>query len=117
MLQSDELVTLGAAVHYLYMREYWVKFQQSPIVYRYIDWLITVPLQIVEFYIILAAVTKVSVDLFWKLLIASLVMLIGGYAGEAGYMEVDPAFIIGMAGWVYIIHSIKLSQKISIIRA
>ena len=28
--------------------------------YRYVDWLITVPLQIVEFYLILAAVTAVA---------------------------------------------------------
>ena len=70
------------------------------------DWLITVPLQIVEFYLILAAVTKVSVNLFWKLLVASLVMLIGGYAGEAGYAEVGPAFFVGMAGWLYIIYEI-----------
>merc|ERR1711862_604060 len=41
------LVTLVAAVHYFYMREYWVIFQESPIVYRYIDWSITVPLQMV----------------------------------------------------------------------
>lgn len=100
------LVTGIAFWHYLYMREVWVETGTSPTVYRYIDWLITVPLQIVEFYIILAAVTKVSVDLFWKLLIASLVMLVGGYAGEAGYMDVTPAFVIGMAGWLYIIHSI-----------
>jgi hypothetical protein len=32
------LVTLIAAVHYFYMREYWVKIHMSPIVYRYIDW-------------------------------------------------------------------------------
>ena len=55
---------------------------------------------------ILAAVTKVSANLFWKLLGASLVMLIGGYAGEAGYADVGPAFIVGMAGWIYIIYEI-----------
>ena len=51
-------------------------------------------------------VTKVSVELFWKLLIASLVMLVGGYAGEAGYADVGPAFVVGMAGWLYIIYEI-----------
>lgn len=100
------LVTGVAFWHYLYMREAWVDTGSSPTVYRYIDWLITVPLQIVEFYLILAAVTKVSANVFWKLLIASLVMLVGGYMGEAGYMEVMPAFIIGMAGWIYIIYEI-----------
>lgn len=100
------LVTGVAFWHYLYMREAWVDTGSSPTVYRYIDWLITVPLQIVEFYLILAAVTKVSANVFWKLLIASLVMLVGGYMGEAGYMDVMPAFIIGMAGWIYIIYEI-----------
>lgn len=100
------LVTGIAFWHYLYMRDVWVNTGESPTVFRYIDWLITVPLQIVEFYLILAAVTMVKADLFWKLLIASLVMLIGGYMGEAGYMEPNPAFVIGMAGWFYIIWQI-----------
>ena len=100
------LVTGIAFWHYLYMRDVWVSTGTSPTVYRYIDWLITVPLQIVEFYLILSAVTKVSGKLFWKLLVASLVMLIGGYVGEAGYAGVTPAFIVGMAGWIYIIYEI-----------
>ena len=100
------LITGIAFWHYMYMREVWVNTGASPTVFRYVDWLITVPLQIVEFYLILAAVTKVSVNLFWKLLVASLVMLIGGYVGEAGYADVGPAFFVGMAGWVYIIYEI-----------
>merc|ERR1712156_1129216 len=37
-LNVGALVTLVAAVHYFYMREYWVQLGSSPIVYRYIDW-------------------------------------------------------------------------------
>merc|ERR1712137_923393 len=37
------LVTLVAAVHYFYMREYWVQIGKSPIVYRYIDWSAPLP--------------------------------------------------------------------------
>ena len=100
------LVTGTAFWHYLYMREVWVETGSSPTVYRYVDWFITVPLQIIEFYVILAAVTIVSGSLFWRLLGASLVMLIGGYLGEAGYMSPAPAFAIGLAGWGYIIWEI-----------
>ena len=100
------LVTGIAFWHYMYMRDVWVNTGESPTVFRYVDWLITVPLQIIEFYLILAAVTVVKSELFWKLLIASLVMLIGGYMGEAGYMDATPAFVIGMAGWIYIIYEI-----------
>ena len=99
------LVTGIAFWHYLYMREAHMAGDVTT-VYRYIDWLITVPLQIVEFYLILAAVTIVPVMLFWKLLVASLVMLVFGFMGEAGLMDVTVAFIIGVAAWGYIIYEV-----------
>ncbi len=100
------LVTGIAFIHYMYMRGVWVQTGDSPTVYRYIDWLITVPLQMVEFYLILAAVRKVDGAIFWRLLIGSLVMLIGGYLGEAGYINSTLGFIIGIAGWIYILYEI-----------
>ena len=53
-LSVAALVTGIAAWHYLYMRGVWISTGDSPTVYRYIDWFLTVPLQIVEFYLILA---------------------------------------------------------------
>lgn len=102
------LVCLVAFWHYLYMREGYMATGESPTVLRYVDWLITVPLQIVEFYLIVAAVSAVSLMLFWKLLLGSLVMLVGGYMGEAGLMGVTPmvGFVIGMVGWAYVIYLI-----------
>ena len=109
-LTVSGLVTLIAAVHYFYMRDVWVTTGSTPTVFRYIDWLITVPLLMVEFYLILSAVTKVSSGIFWRLMIGTLVMLVGGYVGEAGYMEAMPAFIIGMAGWAYILYEIFMGE-------
>ncbi len=100
------LVTGIAFIHYMYMRGVWVQTGESPTVYRYIDWLITVPLQMIEFYLILVAVRKVPGAIFWRLLIGSLVMLIGGYLGEAGYINALLGFIIGMAGWFYILYEV-----------
>jgi bacteriorhodopsin len=105
-LTVSGLVTLIAAVHYFYMRDVWVLTGSTPTVYRYIDWLITVPLLMVEFYLILAAIAKVPSGVFWRLMVGSLVMLTGGYLGEAGYLAVLPAFIIGMVGWAYILWEI-----------
>jgi bacteriorhodopsin len=105
-LTVSGLVTMVAAVHYFYMRDVWVTTGATPTVYRYIDWLITVPLLMVEFYLILSAITKVPTGVFWRLILGTLVMLIGGYVGEAGYLGVWPAFIIGMLGWVFILYEI-----------
>ncbi len=100
------LVTGIAFIHYMYMREVWVTTGDSPTVYRYIDWLITVPLQMVEFYLILSAVGKANSGMFWRLLLGSVVMLVGGYLGEAGYINSTLGFIIGMAGWIYILYEV-----------
>ena len=100
------LVTLVAAVHYFYMRDVWVATGDTPTVYRYIDWLITVPLLMIEFYLILRAITAVSGGVFWRLMIGTLVMLVGGYAGEIGYINAWAGFIIGMLGWAYILYEI-----------
>jgi len=105
-LTVSGLVTLVAAVHYFYMRDVWVMTGETPTVYRYIDWLITVPLLMVEFYLILRAITAVSGGVFWRLMIGTLVMLVGGYAGEIGYINAWAGFIIGMLGWAYILYEI-----------
>ena len=100
------LVTLVAAVHYFYMRDVWVATGASPTVFRYVDWLITVPLQMIEFYLILAACTAIAVGVFWRLMIGTMVMLVGGYLGEAGFINSTVGFVIGMAGWGYILYEI-----------
>ena len=105
-LTVSGLVTLIAAVHYFYMRDVWVSTGTSPTVFRYIDWLLTVPLLMIEFYLILSAVTKVPAGVFWRLLIGSIAMLGFGYAGEAGWMDAKMAFIPSMAAWFYIIWEI-----------
>ena len=100
------LVTGIAFVHYVYMRDVWVITGESPTVYRYIDWLITVPLLMIEFYLVLAAVGKANSGIFWRLLIGTVVMLVGGYLGEAGYINATLGFVIGMAGWFYILYEV-----------
>ena len=96
--------------HYLYMRGVWVETGETPTVFRYIDWLLTVPLQMVEFYLILAACTAVAGSLFKKLLFGSLVMLGFGFMGEAGMMPVLPAFIVGVAAWLYMIYELYAGE-------
>merc|ERR1712226_1094279 len=97
-LNVGALVTLVAAVHYFYMREFWVQLHSSPILYRYIDWSITVPLQMIEFYLILSAVKAVSSGMFFRLLLGTVAMLAFGYAGEAQFIPAFVGFVLGMAG-------------------
>ena len=95
-LNVGSLVTLVAAVHYFYMREYWVLLQASPVLYRYIDWSITVPLQMIEFYLILSAVQHdISSMMFYRLLIGTVLMLAFGYLGETSMLPAWGGFGLG----------------------
>jgi len=116
-LHVGGLVTLVAGVHYMYMREYWVQVHKSPIVYRYIDWSITVPLQMIEFNLILkAAQAPVSPMGFWKLLVGTVLMLAFGYAGETGALGMGVfgkfiGFVFGMLGWLFILYEIFTGES------
>ena len=111
-LSVAALVTGIAFWHYLYMRGVWVNTGDSPTVFRYIDWLITVPLQIIEFYLILKVCTNVSSGLFWKLLTASLVMLVFGFMGETYVVPEEGSSmpmiygVIATLAWLYIIYEV-----------
>merc|ERR1711877_18819 len=81
------------------------------IVYRYIDWTITVPLQMIEFYLILSAVQpNISAGMFWRLLIGTVVMLAFGYVGEAKIINAWAGFMVGMAGWAFILFEIFVGE-------
>lgn len=109
-LNCGALVTLVAAVHYFYMREFWVQIHSSPILYRYIDWSITVPLQMIEFYLILNAVQPVGAGMFFRLLLGTIAMLAFGYAGEAQFIPAMVGFVCGLCGWGFILFEIFASE-------
>merc|ERR1719468_679057 len=109
------LVTFVATVHYFVMHELWVQLSKFPIVYRYIDWSITVPSQMVEFGLILSAVQpNLGGGMFWRLLIGTVVTLAAGYMGEAGFVNAWAGFVVGMAGWAYILYEIFMGEAGSV---
>ncbi len=100
------LITFIAAVHYYYMRGYNLATGDSPTFFRYVDWILTVPLMCVEFYLITKK-AGAKIGLLWKLIFASLVMLVTGYFGET----IDRAHsvmwgVISGAAYFYIVYLI-----------
>ena len=87
------LITFIAAVHYWYMRDYWYDYGSSPTFFRYVDWILTVPLMCVEFFLILK-VAGAKKSLMWRLIILSVIMLVTGYFGEAVFR--DQAWLWGL---------------------
>ncbi|KPM31456.1 proteorhodopsin [Croceitalea dokdonensis DOKDO 023] len=106
------LITFIAAVHYWYMRDYWAVVGESPTFFRYVDWVLTVPLMCVEFYLILK-VAGAQKSLMWKLILASVVMLVTGYFGEAVHTTGTGPALWGLASglaYFYIAYEIWLGS-------
>ena len=104
------VVMLISAVHYFFTKDMWVSTGSAPIILRYMDWVLTHPMQVVLFYFVLTTVARVSVALFWRLLIGSLVMVIGEFLGAAGYMSATLGFLIGLLGWLYILGELYMGE-------
>jgi bacteriorhodopsin len=81
------LITFIAAVHYWYMKEAAMDGAVENITaFRYVDWILTVPLMCVEFYLILK-VAGAKKSLLTKMIVLSLIMLVTGYMGETVFRD------------------------------
>ena len=100
------LITGIAAIHYHYMKDLWIMPSVSPTEIRYIDWILTVPLMCIEFYLILRALGHGSQAILYRLFGYSIGMLVFGYLGETAVMDPMVAFAIGLLFWGLIIYEI-----------
>ena len=111
------LITFIAAVHYFYMKEYWGAFHESPTFFRYVDWILTVPLMCLEFYLILKF-AGAKIGLLWKMIFYSLGMLVTGYLGET--ILKDNAAIWGLISGIFyfaIVYEIWLGSASKLAKA
>ena len=100
------LITFIAAVHYYYMRDYNLSTGESPIFFRYVDWILTVPLMCVEFYLITKK-AGAKINLLWKLIFASAIMLVTGYFGEAVYPKQAAIWgLVSGLAYFYIVYEV-----------
>ncbi len=104
------LITFIAAVHYFYMRDFWAENGTSPTEFRYIDWILTVPLMCVEFYLILRAFGAKQ-GLLWRMIFYSVWMLVAGYLGETVYRDSSVLWgFISTLGYVGILYEVWLGS-------
>ncbi|MFN5026198.1 MAG: bacteriorhodopsin-like [Bacteroidota bacterium] len=104
------LITFIAAVHYYYMRGYNLETGDSPTFFRYVDWILTVPLMCVEFYLITKK-AGAKLGLLWKLIFASLVMLVTGYFGETIYRDQSVFWgVVSGIAYFYIVYLIWFGE-------
>ena len=97
-----------AAMHYYYMRGVYIDHDVVSIEYRYMDWIITVPLMALKFPSLVGK-DAITEDKFLGMgftsicFVGALIMIGFGYDGEAGLMDGLIALLLGGMGWAMII--------------
>ena len=96
-----------AAFHYYYMRGVYVDTQVVSTEYRYMDWIITVPLMALKFPSLVgkdAITDKTFAGLGFTgiCFVGALIMIGFGYLGEANVMNETLALLLGGMGWAMI---------------
>ena len=104
------VIALMSSIHYFYAKNLWVLNGQAPTALRYIDWLLTFPLTILTFYVMLRSVTDIKRGMFWRLLVGTLVWVVAQLLGAYGYMSVTLGFLVGIVGWLYIIGELYMGD-------
>jgi bacteriorhodopsin len=95
--------------------DYTVKLSGSPFndAYRYVDWLLTVPLLLIELILVMGLPADQTADLGWKLGVSSAIMVALGYPGE---IQDDPAgrwnwWKMAMVPFCYVVFSLVIGLK------
>ena len=112
------IITFIAAIMYWIMTDIVGFFDQTAassdavsatMPFRYIDWLLTTPLLLVEFGLIVAIAGAASKGFVTRIVIADIIMIVTGYLGEVGTEgEVSTWiwFIISSVAWFYIVYAV-----------
>jgi bacteriorhodopsin len=96
------IICAVAAFHYIEG----ATIKQFPTAYRYIDWLITVPLLVMEFPLLLN-LGKKGAELFKGLVFWSLVMLVTAWVAEespTGSQQWWTWYVVSCGSWLYIVY-------------
>lgn len=97
------ITALASAAHYLIANDVWLATGQMTIIHRYVGWFLTMPLQVLALYFFINAFAPLTLGLFWRLLVAAVVMVLARFMGEVNLIHPTLGFLIGLALWLYIL--------------
>lgn len=108
------LVGVGAAYE---ARSAWLAGDGVPVVYHYVGWTVSMPLQVLALYFMAQTAGRLTAGLFWRLVVVSVLMVLVRYLGEADYMHATLAFLIGLVFWLYILGELYFGRIDEVVRA
>ncbi len=98
-------------------RNAWLAGGGVPVVYHYVGWAVSMPVQVMALYFLAKSAGKLGAGLFWRLIVVAVLMVFVRYLGEAQYMHPTLAFLIGLVFWLYILGELYFGRMDDVVRA
>lgn len=98
-------------------RNAWLAGGGVPVVYHYVGWAVSMPVQIMALFFLARTAGKLGAGLFWRLIVVAELMVFVRYLGEAQYMHPTLAFLIGLVFWLYILGELYFGRMDDVVRA
>jgi bacteriorhodopsin len=110
----SSLVPLVGVLHYGLSSLVWLQAHDMPVAFRYADWMIAAPVQVLTLYFFIQTVSSTPTGLFWRLLIASVAMVLARYMGETDLLYPTLGFLIGLLLWLYLLGELYFGRMAEI---
>lgn len=110
----SSLVPLVGVLHYGLSSLVWLQAHDMPVVFRYADWMIAAPIQVLTLYFLIQTVENTPTGLFWRLLVASVAMVLARYMGETDLLYPTLGFLIGLILWLYVLGELYFGRMAEI---
>lgn len=97
-------------------RAAWAAGGAVPVVYHYVGWAVSMPVQVLALYFFAATSRPLGAGLFWRLVVVAVLMVFVRYLGEAAWMNATLAFLIGLVFWLYILGELYFGRMDDAVR-
>jgi sensory rhodopsin len=104
------VVPLVGVLYYAFAGAVWLGTHEMPAGIRYVDWMASEPAQVLTLYFFIHTVDRTPIGLFWRLLIASVAMVLARYMGETDLIYPTLGFLIGLILWLYVLGEVYFGR-------
>jgi sensory rhodopsin len=93
----------AAGINYWGTAELWLANQKLTSATRFVGWFVIHPLQVAAVYFIANIASPIPPGVFWRTVVAALLMVLSRYLGDAGFFNSTLGVLLSIAFWLYIL--------------
>ena len=115
-LSLSSVALLATAVAYLDASQTWAAAHKVAPATRYIAWYTANPMQVAAAYFFARICGPVPVGVFWRMVVAALLMVFSRFLGDAGVFNATLAVLLSIAFWLYILGEMYFGAMSGVLR-